>query len=304
MQNRLTQNAGKTVRNGGAYVPLHPAISEDTAFGYPRDFLQNQFVYLVISPRAKGLSVGINLNPLVKCTFQCLYCEVDRLRPARSPDFDVDRMGTELEQTLRMADAGFLRQLPRYANLPQEMLRVRHVTLSGDGEPTLSEHFAEAVEAVARVRAVGRFFKIVLLTNSTALDSPQVLGGLRFFTIEDEIWAKLDGGTDEYIRKVNGATMPLEKILNKILNLGRRRPVVIQSLFPAINGEPPLDHEIQEYAQRLKELKDHGAEISLVQIYSATRPMARVGCGHLPLKTLSGIAQTVRRVAGLRAEVY
>ena len=51
-------------------------------------------------------------------------------------------------------------------------------------------------------------------------------------------------------------------------------------------------------------LKSAGAEIPLVQIYSANRPIARSGCGHLPLKTLSQIAQTVRHVAGLRAEVF
>jgi hypothetical protein len=54
----------------------------------------------------------------------------------------------------------------------------------------------------------------------------------------------------------------------------------------------------------LKELKEAGAEISLVQIYSATRPMARTGCSHLPLKSLSQIAKMVRRVAGLRAEIF
>jgi hypothetical protein len=32
--------------------------------------------------------------------------------------------------------------------------------------------------------------------------------------------------------------------------------------------------------------------------------MAHAECGHLPLKTLSNIAQTVRQVAGLKAEVF
>jgi len=32
--------------------------------------------------------------------------------------------------------------------------------------------------------------------------------------------------------------------------------------------------------------------------------MAKSGCSHLPLKDLSQIAKTVRRVTGLRAEVY
>ena len=294
----------KTTPNGTARVPLHPAISEDVAFGYPRDFLQNQFVYLVISPRAKGLSIGINLHPIVRCNFHCLYCEIDRSQPARSSLLDIDRMGAELDQTLRMVDAGWLRSLPRYANLPADMLNIRHVTLSGDGEPTLAEQFIEAVGAVAHVRAVQRFFKIVLVTNSTALDSPRVHEGLRFFTREDEVWAKLDGGTDAYIRKVNGSTIPLERILSNILLVGRQRPVVIQSLFPAINGEPPSDFEVEEYAQRLKELKEQGAEISQVQIYSATRPMALAGCSHLPLRTLSRIAQTVRKVSGLKAQVF
>jgi hypothetical protein len=41
-----------------------------------------------------------------------------------------------------------------------------------------------------------------------------------------------------------------------------------------------------------------------VQIYSATRPAARSGFGHLPLKTLAGIARRVREVSGLHAEVF
>ncbi|HEX5397945.1 MAG TPA: hypothetical protein VFY06_02745, partial [Verrucomicrobiae bacterium] len=62
--------------------------------------------------------------------------------------------------------------------------------------------------------------------------------------------------------------------------------------------------EIEQYAHRLKELKSDGAQISLVQIYSANRPMSHAECGHLPLKTLSHIAQIVRQVAGLKAEVF
>ena len=98
--------------------------------------------------------------------------------------------------------------------------------------------------------------------------------------------------------------MSLEKVLTNILSLARQRPVVIQSLFPAINGEEPSLEEIEQYAQRLKELKADGAQISLVQIYSAARPMSHAECGHLPLKTLSHIAQIVRQTTGLKAEVF
>lgn len=305
---RIVQTQNQNVRKNGASgsgrAPAPCPVAPETAFGYARDFLQNRFVYFVISPRAGGLSVGVNLNPVVRCNFDCLYCEVDRAVPARAAQLDTDRMAMELREALELARGGWLRQWPRYANLPPDLLRVRHVALSGDGEPTLSNQFVEAVQTVAHVRATGDFFKMVLVTNSTGLDRPQAQAGLKFLIREDEVWAKLDGGTQEYLNRINGAAAPLEKILDNILLVGRKRPVVIQSLFPAINGAPPPDREIAEYAKRLKELKQAGAQISLVQIYSATRPMAKTGCSHLPLRALSQIAQTVRRETGLHAEVF
>ena len=38
-------------------------VAVATAFGCPRNFLDNRFVYTVVSPRARGLSIGINMNP-------------------------------------------------------------------------------------------------------------------------------------------------------------------------------------------------------------------------------------------------
>jgi wyosine [tRNA(Phe)-imidazoG37] synthetase (radical SAM superfamily) len=293
-------------RNGNGHPPAPSLITDEAAFGYPRDFLENRFVYLAISPRAKGLSVGINLNPILKCNFECAYCEIDRTQPARATRFDADAMGIELSETLRLGYEGRLREQPRYSCLPDDLLTIRHVALSGDGEPTLARCFLEAVQAVIHVRALGQFpfFKIVLITNSCALDRPEVQAGLKFFQREDEVWAKLDAGTQAYLQRINGGTISIEKITNNILKLARQRPVVIQSLFPAIHGVEPSEEEIAQYARRLKRLKQDGAEIPLVQIYSATRPMARSGCTHLPLKSLSRIAQTVRQVAGLRAEVF
>jgi wyosine [tRNA(Phe)-imidazoG37] synthetase (radical SAM superfamily) len=279
---------------------------QDTPYGSPRDFLTNRFVYLAVSPRARGLSVGVNMNPDKKCNFDCVYCEVQRAEPARESILDVDVMATELKQTLSLVLAGKLHDRPWCRFVPDELLQLRHVTLSGDGEPTFAPNFFEAVQSIIHVRALGGFpfFKLVLVTNATGLDQPQVLQGLKHFTKSDEIWAKLDGGTQAYLDKVDKLGVPLEKILANILHIARQRPVIIQSLFPAINGEEPPQAEIEQFAQRLKELKADGAQIPLVQIYSATRPTPNSSCGHLPLKTLSRISQTVRQVAGLKAEVF
>jgi wyosine [tRNA(Phe)-imidazoG37] synthetase (radical SAM superfamily) len=287
-------------------VPARLLAAGDTAFGCPRDFLDHRFVYLVVSPRARGLSVGVNMNPDKRCNFNCVYCEVQRDQAPRASELDVDVMAAELKQTLGFVLAGQLHELPAYRDVPEQLLQLRHVTLSGDGEPTFALNFVEAVQSIIHVRAMGGFpfFKLVLITNATGLDQPQVRDGLRLFTRFDEIWAKLDGGTQEYLARVNQLDVSLGKILANILALGRRRPVIIQSLFPAINGQEPPAEEIEQYVLRLKELKERGAQIPLVQIYSATRPTPNSACGHLPLKTLSRIAQRVRQVAGLQAEVF
>jgi wyosine [tRNA(Phe)-imidazoG37] synthetase (radical SAM superfamily) len=283
----------------------HNGVSE-TAFGSPRDFLDNQYVYVVVSSRARGLSVGVNVNPDKNCNFDCIYCEVPRNGKLLDVRLDAGAMAAELKKTLLFVRAGRLRERPWYHALPDELLQLRHVALSGDGEPTLSPDFEEALQGVIHVRALCGlpFFKLVLITNATGLDRPQVQHGLRHFTRSDEVWAKLDGGTQAYVNKVNRSDVPLEKVLSNILMLGRQRPVVIQSLFPAINDEEPPLEEIEQYAHRLLELKNGGAQISLVQIYSASRPSLNSASGHLPLKVLSRIAHTVRQMAGLPAEVF
>jgi wyosine [tRNA(Phe)-imidazoG37] synthetase (radical SAM superfamily) len=285
---------------------VQPVASLETAFGCPRDFMDNRYVYLVLSPRARGLCVGVNINADKKCNFDCVYCEVRRGEPAQDTQFNADQMAGELRKTLAFVMAGRLRERPWFRVVPDEMLKLRHVALSGDGEPTLAPHFVEAMQAVVHVRALGEFpfFKLVLLTNATGLDQPEVQQGMRFLIRSDEIWAKLDGGTQAYLERVDRAEVPIEKILSNILNLAQRRPVVIQSLFPAIDGEEPPVEEIEQYALRLKELKERGAQIPLVQIYSASRPTPDSKYGHLPLKALSRIAQTVRQTTGLKAEVF
>ena len=277
-----------------------------TAFGYPRDFLDNRYVYIVISARARGLSVGINMNPDKFCNFDCVYCEVDRTQPARERRLNLRVMAAELERTLNIVHSGGIRQHPHYREVPVELLRLQHVCLSGDGEPTLCANFNKVVEEVIHLRARSRFpfFKLVLVTNASGLDRPEVEAGLRLFTVRDEVWAKLDAGTEDYMQRVNKPDGTMDSILAKITHLGRRRPVIIQSLFPAINEEVPPASEIEAYVQRLKELKDAGTQIPLVQIYSATRPTPHSECGHLPLAVLSAIARRVREGAGLKAEVF
>jgi wyosine [tRNA(Phe)-imidazoG37] synthetase (radical SAM superfamily) len=283
-----------------------PPETGATAFGCPRDFLDNRFVYTVISPRARGLSIGINMNPDKRCNFDCIYCEVNHEGTPIERELDVYVMAEELQRTLLLISSGAIRARSSYRSLSSVLVQGRHVALSGDGEPTLCPCFNSAVEGIVHIRArrAHGFFKLVLITNGTGLDLAPVRDGLRYFTAEDEIWIKLEAGTQAYMDRVNRSEVPLEKVLQNIIQLGRQRPVIIQSLLPLISGVEPPPEEIDEYLRRLAELKAGGAQISLVQIYSATRPASHPECGHLPLRTLSNIRQRIKTEVGLPAEVF
>src|SRR6185369_11625325 len=103
------------------------------------------------------------------------------------------------------------------------------------------------------------------------LHLPQVQQGLKLFTTEDEVWAKLDAGTEACFERisrpkhspVNFPPVTLGQVMENILTLGRQRPVVIQSLFPLLDGKEPTLEEIGDYVERLRELKEGGAQISL-----------------------------------------
>jgi len=47
-----------------------------------RQLDENRYVYAVVSRRARGLSIGVNMNPDKRCNFDCPYCQVDRTTPA------------------------------------------------------------------------------------------------------------------------------------------------------------------------------------------------------------------------------
>jgi wyosine [tRNA(Phe)-imidazoG37] synthetase (radical SAM superfamily) len=278
----------------------------ETAFGCPRDFLGNRFVYIVISARARGLSIGLNMNPDKFCNFDCVYCEVNRELHSVERELDVSVMAAELEKTLALIESGEIRRVARYERLRPDLLQLRHVAFSGDGEPTLCVKFAEAVGSVVHVRARGfhPFFKMVLMTNGTWLELQPIQEGLRYFTREDEVWIKLDAGTPAYMDRVNRSEVSLDKVMENAALIGRKRPIIIQSLFPLIAGQEPPPEEIDEYLDRLKELKEGGASISMVQIYSATRPTVHSEYGHIPLQSLARICRRIKTEVGLKAEVF
>jgi wyosine [tRNA(Phe)-imidazoG37] synthetase (radical SAM superfamily) len=278
--------AEKTNSLEGAPGPGNPDASDpdSSTAGNRRAFIEHprlwggfDYVYPVISRRSHGLSIGINLNPDMACNFDCIYCCVDRTQPPPRTDVDLAQVDRELRQLLRWALDGSLWRQPPFNGVSETYRRINDIAFSGNGEPTAYGDFGKAVDlaAAARRDLNQPDIKLIVITNATLLDRPRVRAALqRFDPQHDEIWAKLDAGTEAYFRRIDRAAIPLTRVLDNIRDFGRDHPVVLQSLFMAAWGQPLPDAEFDAWLDRVTELRDAGCRIKLVQLYTVARATA------------------------------
>ncbi len=207
---------------------------------------------------------------------------------------------------LQWAASGQLFSQPPLDQTPAELRRLNDVAFSGDGEPTSCPHFAQACHLAVELLAKHHQprTKIVVITNATLLDRPAVAKSLQFLDGHNgEIWAKLDAGTEEYYRRVERTSIPFSRVLGNIARAGSVRPIVIQSLFMKLNGEPPVAAEMDAYLERLRELLAGGCRIKLVQVYTVARNTSEAYVTPLEDGALDAIGERVRGL-GLAVETY
>jgi wyosine [tRNA(Phe)-imidazoG37] synthetase (radical SAM superfamily) len=274
---------------------------------HPRTFEENRYVYPVLSRRAGGISVGVNLNRDKACNFRCAYCQVDRTTPGTKEPLDLQRLVKELDAMFEFVLSGAIYKTTKFSRTPPELRRLNDIAISGDGEPTTCERIEEVMAACAAVlrRFAREDVKLVLITNASLFHRERVRRALSVLDeAGGEIWAKLDAGTEEYFRLVCQSKVTLERILDNVCEAARRRPIVIQSLFARIHEEPPPPAEVEAYCKRLREIVAAGGQIKQVQIHTVARVPTEAWVSALSAAEAETIAEQVGRETGLAVKAY
>jgi wyosine [tRNA(Phe)-imidazoG37] synthetase (radical SAM superfamily) len=274
---------------------------------HERSFRTNRFVYPVLSRRSGGISVGVNLNPDKICNFDCIYCQVDRTRQSETTFVETQGLLDELESMLRLVSSGEIFQTPEFSGTPPALRRLNDIAFSGDGEPTTYRNFDELIEACAAVKKrLGLDdVKMVLITNASMFHRPHVHRGLAILDANNgEVWAKLEAGTDEYFHLIERTPIPFRQILDNITSAARVRPLVIQSLFMRVEGEPPSAAELNAFCDRLQEITKAGGQIKLVQVYTVARRPAESYVTPLEDAEVDAIVGLVKARTGIAAAAF
>jgi wyosine [tRNA(Phe)-imidazoG37] synthetase (radical SAM superfamily) len=274
---------------------------------HARRFEQNRFVYPVLSRRSEGISIGVNLNPDKVCNFDCIYCQVDRTTQSETRFVGTEQLLAELEATLQFAASGEIFEHEKFRHTPPEFRRLNDIAFSGDGEPTTYKNFDEIIAACAEVilRLGLDAVKMVLITNASMFHRQHVQRGLAILDASDgEIWAKLEAGTAEYFQLVDRTPIPFQQILDNITAAAKVRPLVIQSLFMSVAGEPPSAAELSAFCDRLSEIQTAGGKLKLVQVYTVARKPAESYVQPLADSEVDAIVRLVDRRTGIPAKAY
>jgi wyosine [tRNA(Phe)-imidazoG37] synthetase (radical SAM superfamily) len=253
------------------------------------------------------MSVGVNLNPDKVCNFDCIYCQVDRTSQSETRFVEMDSLLVELREVLGLVASGKIFQTAKFKDTPKELQRLNDIAFSGDGEPTTYKNFDEIISSCAAVKREAGLddVKMVLISNASMFHRPHVERGLEILDANNgEIWAKLDAGTAEYYQLIERTKIPFQRILDNITAAARARPLVLQSLFMRVNGDPPPPAEIDAYCARINEFQAAGGQIKLAQIYTVARPPAESFVSSLTNMEVDAIAEQVGRETGLPAECY
>lgn len=268
-----------------------------TIRNHDRDLAGLTYVYPVLSRRAGGVSVGINLNPNNACNWHCAYCQVPNLVRGKAPEIDLARLEDELH--------GFLGDLVHgdwMARFVPEGLRViRDIAFSGNGEPTSARVFPEAVALAARLRqAFGLApaeVPLRLITNGSLMSQARVQEGVRILgAAGGEVWFKVDGGTADAIERINGVRLEPESVARNLARCAQLAPTWVQTCMFRWDGAAPTAAELDAY---LAVLASAGIDaLQGVLLYGIARESMQPEAVHLaPLsgEELEAIAAHMRK---------
>ena len=177
-----------------------------------RDAAGLTYVYPVVSRRAGGVSIGINLNVNNACNWRCIYCQVPELQRGAPPPVDVARIRDELHEFVRYVLEGDFMQRA----VPEGSRRLNDIALSGNGEPTSAKEFSAVIEVIGEVRRdmnISKDVKTVLITNGSLVHQHRVQDGLRRMrALSGEVWFKLDSATRQGRQLINDTRSGMSQV--------------------------------------------------------------------------------------------
>jgi wyosine [tRNA(Phe)-imidazoG37] synthetase (radical SAM superfamily) len=267
-----------------------------TVTDHNRDVSGLRYIYPVISRRAGGLSIGINLNINNVCNWRCIYCNVPELTRGTPPPIDLNVLEHELRTFLDSVLHGdFMKQ-----QVSESDRQLKDIAFSGNGEPTSANEFPQALALVKKILSdVGLLgtIKIRLITNGSMMNKQSVLNSMQQLAeCNGEVWFKLDAGTKEGIARINDVNVNPSSHIQRLKNCANACPTFIQTCMFALDGLAPPENELSAYLGQIAQVKDVIQGVHLYGIARQSMQPEASRLSQLPSEWLEMLAERIREL--------
>ena len=279
-------------------MPNDYLVPED----HNRDVTGMTYIYPVVSRRAQGVSVGINLNVNNACNWRCIYCQVPNLTRGGPPAIDLAQLKQELNSMMQALLHGDFMQ--RY--VAETDRRLMDIAFSGNGEPTTCKQFGEVLDIVAEVMQqydlIQQDVKVRLITNGSQMDKVEVQAWMKKLAqINGEVWFKIDAGNRAGFARINDIQMTPEAHIKRLKTCAALCPTLVQTCMFALDGIAPSEADIADYLALIKQVS---SEIKGVHLYSVARPSYQPEAPRLGRLDETWLNQMAERIGTLAIPVY
>jgi len=237
-----------------------------TITNHDRNTFQGKYIYPVVSRRAGGLSLGINLNTNNACNWQCIYCEVPNLIRGKPDPIDLKELESELDYWLdQIVNKSFLSQ---YTESKTEF---KDIAFSGNGEPTASKQFKAVISILINKINEFNLNKIIirLITNGSYMANPETQEALSLLAnFNREVWFKIDQTNSEGVKIINQVSLSTSSVKKNLEAALRSSPTVIQTCLFKLNNELPSSKSLDTY---INFMKPYRYKIKGIHLYSLAR---------------------------------
>ena len=235
-----------------------------------------RYVYGPVPSKRLGRSLGIDLAPFKKCTYDCIYCQLGRTtdKTVEPKTYATsDAICSELERKLSFG-------------LPPD-----YISLAGSGEPTLNAGIGELIDKIKAMTNI----PVAVLTNGSLLWRDGVRAALM---AADLVLPSLDAGDEAMFQYVNRPhpDISFDKMIDGLSDFVRlyQGPVWLEVFLLA--GVTAIPGEIGKIDALLRKIRP-----ARVQLNTVTRPPAEAfACpvSEEQMKSLKGMfSQTVEIIS-------
>jgi wyosine [tRNA(Phe)-imidazoG37] synthetase (radical SAM superfamily) len=237
-----------------------------------------RYIFGPVPSRRLGISLGVDLVPYKTCTFNCIYCQLERTT----------------NQTLKRKEyikaEEVLKELRQFFKSPNSELRTpNYITLSGSGEPTLNGKIGEIISGIKKMTSI----PIVVLTNGSLLYRKEVRDSLKK---ADLVIPSLDAASAKIFKRINRPvkTLKVEKIIKGLIDFKKEYRGKIWLEVMLVKGINDRKEEIEKLKRAIAKIEPDRIQLNTV---------ARPPCEKFAKALSKGELEKIKNLLGPPTEV-